>query len=339
MGKGDHNFAPFKDANPDAPESQRYKALAGGPLIALASPDGIHWKPMQEAPVITKGAFDSQNLAFYDPLRKEYMAYYRGFRNKVRDILHASSKDFLHWNDAEMRWIIRSDGAAEHLYTNATTPYFRAPQVYISLPMRYMVQHTEKGAKQGNTMRGVTDGVFMSSRDGYHFDRRFLEAFIRPGLDPGRWVTRNNMPAWGIVPTKSAEVEGLEEISIYWTEHYYIPGCRLRRGTLRLDGFVSVNAPMKGGELVTKPMTFAGKELTINYSTSAAGSITVEIQDAEGRPLPGYDAGACPEIYGDEIERVVAWKGGSDVSEFAGRPVRLRFVMKDADLYSIRFRP
>jgi hypothetical protein len=160
-------------------------------------------------------------------------------------------------------------------------------------------------------------------------------------------VTRNNYPAWGIVPTGSAEVNGLEEISVYWTEHYYTPACRLRRGTLRLDGFVSVNAAYKGGELVTRPITFSGKpkgahpatELIINYSTSAAGSIRVELQDGEGKVIPGYDLQSCPEIYGDEIERSVAWKGGSDVSSLSGRPVRLRFVMKDADLYSIQFRP
>ena len=132
----------------------------------------------------------------------------------------------------------------------------------------------------------------------------------------------------------------MEELSFFWTEHYYTPGCRLRRGTLRLDGFVSVNAPYKGGEIVTRPMTFTGKELVINYETSAAGSIAVELQDAQGRPIPGYNLRTCPEIYGDEIEHVVAWKEGSDLSRLAGKdPVRLRFVMKDADLYSIQFRP
>ena len=40
---------------------------------------------------------------------------------------------------------------------------------------------------------------------------------------------------------------------------------------------------------------------------------------------------------GDEIERIVRWKGGSDVSRLSGQPVRLRFVMKDADLYSFQF--
>ena len=77
----------------------------------------------------------------------------------------------------------------------------------------------------------------------------------------------------------------------------------------------------------------------MNFSTSIAGSVRVEIQDASGKPISGYALADCPEIFGDHLERVVAWKGGTDVSKLAGSSVRLRFVMRDADLYSIRFRP
>ena len=346
-------FPVFKDANPKAPANERYKGFGNRlmpdgryPLTAMASPDGFHWRQMQEEPVITHGDFDSPNIAFYDPLRQQYMAYYRIYRKGVRDIVHATSTDFLHWNDELKQHIIRSAGEDEHLYTNATTPYFRAPHIYIALPMRYMAQRAAKTRKadgtwgvgdNGKQMWAVTDAVFMSSRDGLHFDRRFLEAFIRPGLDPGRWVTRNNLPGRGIIATPCQDIKGQEELSVFWTERYYTPGCRLRRGTLRLDGFVSVNAPFRGGEFVTKPFTFTGTQLTINYSTSAAGSVVVELQDADGRPIAGRDAKSCPEIYGDAIEHAVAWKDGSDLSLFAGRPVRLRFVMKDADIYALRF--
>ncbi len=64
----------------------------------------------------------------------------------------------------------------------------------------------------------------------------------------------------------------------------------------------------------------------------------VEIQNATGNPIPGFALDDCPEIIGDEIGRVVAWKGGPDVSQLTGRPVRLRFAMKDADLFAFRFR-
>lgn len=109
------------------------------------------------------------------------------------------------------------------------------------------------------------------------------------------------------------------------------------RFLLRTDGFASVSAPWSGGEMFTKLLTFSGNTLSLNYSTSAAGSIRVEIQDPAGRPLPGFSVDDCPEIIGDEIDRTVRWKRGSDVGELAGTPVRLRFVLRDADLFSLKF--
>ncbi|MGQ9671658.1 MAG: hypothetical protein ACUVV5_00820 [Candidatus Aminicenantales bacterium] len=112
----------------------------------------------------------------------------------------------------------------------------------------------------------------------------------------------------------------------------------MRRHTLRLDGFVSVHAGSKRGELVTKPVIFQGQSLVINFSTSAAGTVLVEIQDERGVSIPGYSLSDCPDIYGDEIERAVAWRSGPSLSRLAGKPVRLRFCLKDADLYSFQFR-
>jgi len=106
---------------------------------------------------------------------------------------------------------------------------------------------------------------------------------------------------------------------------------------LRLDGFVSVHAGHEKGEFLTKPLKFAGKILELNYSTSGAGNIRVEIQDAKGRPIPGFALADCDPVQGDAIASIVKWKDNADVSQLVGRPVCLRFVMNEADLYSIRF--
>ena len=90
--------------------------------------------------------------------------------------------------------------------------------------------------------------------------------------------------------------------------------------------------------MLTKPFTFSGRELVVNYATSAAGGIRIELRDDSGGPAPGFAAADADELVGDEIERVVTWRDASDVSALQGKPVRLRALMKDADLYSIRFR-
>ena len=334
-GDGCHNFAPFKDTKPGVDPEAQYKALGskdGKGLIAFQSPDGINWKLMQDEPVITKGAFDSQNLAFWNPVTNCYMDFHRGFHEGVRHIMTCTSQDFIHWT--EPQWVDFGDAPLEHLYTNAVTTYYRAPHILMGFPKRF-VQNRKKLADDPHT--GVSDGVFMTSRNGVQW-HRWLEAFIRPGLQRERWWQRNNMTAWGILVTKSAIPGTPDELSFYSSEAYYSSGNRLRRYSLRLDGFVSVNASYKGGEIVTKPLKFEGKNLVINYSTSAAGSVKVEIMDSDGKPIPGFTIDECAEIYGDEIEKLVEWKSGSDLSALAGKVIKLRFALKDADLYSMKFK-
>jgi hypothetical protein len=111
----------------------------------------------------------------------------------------------------------------------------------------------------------------------------------------------------------------------------------LRRYALRMDGFVSFSAGIDGGVMTTKPLRFAGNALSINFATSAAGSVRVEILDDEGVPIPGYRVDESNEQFGDEIERIVSWERGAEVTHLAGRPVKLRFHLRDADLYSFRF--
>jgi len=75
-----------------------------------------------------------------------------------------------------------------------------------------------------------------------------------------------------------------------------------------LDGFVSINAPLSGGELITKLIRFSGNTLSLNFATSAAGSLQVELQDELGKPVPGYTLDDCDELFGDRIDRGVTWK-------------------------------
>lgn len=121
--------------------------------------------------------------------------------------------------------------------------------------------------------------------------------------------------------TKPIDPDVDDELSIYSTEGYYQgDSCRLRRFTLRTDGFASYGAAYRPGCLLTKPLRFAGKELLLNFSTAAAGWIRVEIRDAEGKPIPGFALADCPEIIGDHLERAVAWKGGSDLMPWLASP-------------------
>ena len=347
-----HNFSPFFDRNPSCRPGERYKAVAGhrsGGLYGLVSSDGIRWRKLGGGALITKGAFDSQNIVFWDASRGCYVTYYRTFRKgpdgkSLRGVQWAVSQDFLRWSDPQ--WVTyETDAPDDQLYTNAIIPYERVPGVYVGFPKRFTEGRCSVYDKSGGGgIPGVSDGVFMSSRDGARFTR-WGEAFLRPGLQHERWINRNNMIAWGFVQTKSAIPGCPDELSLYSTENYYsleAPN-RLRRMTIRLDGFVSVNAPWRGGTLTTKPLTFAsapgGKvtRLLLNASTSGAGFIRCELRDATGTPIPGFTLADAKEVYGDEIDLAMAWKSGADVSALAGKPITLHFEMKDADIFAYRF--
>lgn len=325
----------FKDHNPKTPDSQRYKgfatranAKAGGPgILGLVSPDGLRWKLTQPDMILRGGAFDSHNLALWDAARGQYVAYTRGFLDDIRHIRRATSTDFQTWS--ELKFIDLGDSPLEHLYKNAATTYYRRPDVLLMFPKRFL---PTRKADPNWPLAGLSDIVFMSSRDGIHWDRRFMEAFIRPGPDLLNWHERAIEVGQGLVPT------GLGQMSLYYIEHYRTDSVRIRRAVLREDGFVSVHAPYDGGELLTKPLVFSGNRLAINYATSAAGSIRVEVTDAAGKPVPGFAAKDAAEIFGDQTDRLVTWQGPADLSQLAGKPVRLRFIMKDADLFSFQFR-
>jgi hypothetical protein len=341
-----HNFSPFIDTRPGVSAEERYKAMGGvfPGLTAFISPDGIHWKKLREEPVFTieKMGFDSQNVAFWSESENCYVCYFRNVPENVRAIGRTTSADFVHWSKpVQMKFGDMGTKPPENLYTNQTQPYFRAPHIYIATPARFMEGRSAMSDAQlkelgiGHACKWLrndcSDAVLMSSRGGDRYERTFMEAWITPGIGLRNWVSRSNYPACGIVPT------GPAEMSVYVDRHNAQVSGHVVRYTLRTDGFVSVRAEYWGGELLTRPLKFVGKALKINYSTSAAGSIRVEIQDSAGKPIPGFALDDCPEIFGDQIGQSVAWKQGCDVSKLAGQPIRLRFVMKDADLYAIRF--
>ena len=376
-GVGAHGFAPFRDTNPHCPPAAAYKALGVGGsqhgLYAFQSPDGLHWTLIKPEPIITVGAFDSLNIAFWDAECGVYREYHRDVRDG-RAIRPSSSPGFVNWTEPEyLIYAAQVDssrtnddpadvkdpvgasypfGRVSELYTNQIAPYYRAPHLLLGFPTRYIDRGWTESAKllprydyrqvraKGSPREGtaVTDGMFICSRDRKQFTV-WPESFVRPGLRTrDSWFYGDTYQNWGLVETKSAIEDGPAELSLYLTERtLQETGAVLRRYSLRMDGFVSLYGPLVGGQLLTKPITFAGNQLTLNLSTSAAGSVRIEIQNNEGQAIPGFALGDCHEVYGDDLERIVSWKNDPDLGALAGQTVRLRFEVKDADVYSFRF--
>ena len=137
-------------------------------------------------------------------------------------------------------------------------------------------------------------------------------------------------PAYGIVDS------GREVYYMYTKDWHRSVGCPkpINLYEVRKDGFACYVADGKERTLVTKPLIFSGKDLHINFQTSAYGYIYVDVLDKDGHKLSENESF---EIYGDNIDRRILFADGSDFSKYEGKPIRLRFIMRDAKLYSLKF--
>lgn len=343
-----HNFTPFLDKRPGVPENERFKALGGtsrSGLMGFTSGDGLRWRRWREIPVLPPAKvtrYDSQNLAFWSASEGRYVLYFRTFKDvpgkgRVRWVSRTTSDDFASWAEpVEMRFLTRTGEPAppDHLYTNQTSAYFRAPHIYVAIAARFLPGRQVLTPEEAQSIRvdpgyfkDTSDAIMMTTRGGDSYQRAFLETFLRPGLGMENWVSRTNYPALHLLQT------GPGEMSLYVNRNYGQPTAHLERYSLRLDGLASLHAGYEGGEMTTRPFVVTGEGLDINYSTSAAGSLRVQVEDAQGGVVDGFGFEDCREIIGDQISRAVTWRAAG-LASLRNKTVRLRFRLRDADLFS-----
>ena len=129
----------------------------------------------------------------------------------------------------------------------------------------------------------------MASRDGVKFSR-WNESFLRPGIERRRDAgTTGTSTSPGTSSRRSRAIEGAPESFRSMPARATGPARAAPCAATRCASTASSPSarPMSGGELVTKPLTFEGDRLRLNFSTSAA-SRRVELQDQGGRPIPGF---------------------------------------------------
>ncbi len=364
------NFAVIYDDNPDCPPDAKIKAMSQlsdhkgfhYKLGYYKSADGIHFDYVGEMPV--KGTFDSHNLVMWNPKTRKYHLYLRNFHmedgtdrdwskpgaiNALRDVRLSVSEDFIHWSEPEK--IQYQENTPDYdMYTNQISRYPRA-DIFIGMPTRYCDRKAETvnykylpqwdGTMMKNrltylenddrTGTAFTDCVLMTSRDGMHFNRTD-EGFLSPGPENGyNWIY-GDCYVTGICETAGDWPGEPNELSFYTFD-----GCGTRindllRYTVRMDGFYSWRGNFGGGEILTKPMTFTGEKMSVNFSTSALGALRIRFCDLDGNDLEGYDSGT---LFGDSIDRPVEFE--KPLSELSGKPVRLKLQLWDCDLYSFCF--
>jgi len=269
----------------------------------------------------------------------------------IRDIRYMESTDFKNWTVP--RRLSYNDALDYPLYTNMIQKYPRAPHMFVGFPTRYVERKTwgknfdQLGGEENARARfarysqrpryglAMTDMLFMSSRDGLTWNR-FHEPFAGGEQEHAHnWAYGDCYPMYNLVETPCEAPIKDTEYSILMEERGETGLRHLRRYTIRKDGFASYHSDYEVSTLTTKPFTFTGKELSLNFATSVLGFVYVDILDETGKPLDGWHS--C-ELFGNTTDRTVYFGDTTDVSALEGRLIRLRFTMRSADLYSMVFR-
>lgn len=351
----------FGDDNPACPPDEYYKMIFAAEyqnrdrlfMFLAVSGDGIRFRLKSPEPFDISSDFDTQNILFWDKMIGQYRLYTRIRRFGIRGIRMHLTCDFKKFTNSTDLVYYDDRFPRTQLYTNCIMPYFRAPGLYVGFPGRYVdngqvwdenvLSRPELARRRALALAAgevrlataSTDSLFMSSSDGWSFHRRD-ESFVRPGpCTRGNWIYGDDFFAYGMILTPSHLGDGApDEISMYLHENYRssTPG-RLRRLTLRQDGFVSVHFPAAGGEIVTRPFVFTGSALSVNISTGAWGRCRATVLDESGAPVPEYSGSF--DLCGDALGMVLRWKNVSaDMRSLRGRTLKLRITGRDADLYS-----
>ena len=102
---------------------------------------------------------------------------------------------------------------------------------------------------------------------------------------------------------------------------------------MRLDGFVSVDADQIEGILTTKPLQFKNNNLYVNADASK-GQIRAELVDVSGKVIEPFSLTNCEPIISDSIRHPLQWQGFESMKSLGDREVRLRFYIRNAELYA-----
>lgn len=321
----------------DLPDRQ-YKLInfnsGTGTWLGAWSANGTQFTDNPANPILT-GTSDVGNFV-YDYHRDEYLGYVKlgAYVNGAsrRSVAITRSTDWLSFPQAQI--VLKPDDHDDRWATGLQKTDFYGlcafPYESMYLGFLWVLRVTDY-------IDVCQDGpIFVelvSSRDGVNWKRQEGDRPpILPLGGPYEWDR-------GMVFTAQQPLVENGEVKLYYgatnLEHCpsnsWIGGIGL--ATLRKDGFASLDAGPGGGWLTTRKLLGAS-EVYVNYQAGIDGEIRVEVLDENGNVVPGYSQADCVPLQGDSLEEAVTWSAGQTLPAIS--PLRLRFILQNASIYSFR---
>jgi hypothetical protein len=357
-----HGFSCFIDPNEKDP-NHRYKG-AYGPTgqweksqkaVHLAhSPDGIHWTAYNNGKTVLSRTFlphpqiggrsyvtasDTHNQMTWDGEAEVYLLFTRdiyqgpvegddrkvsrGSRSMTNPDVKANPTG---WTQVRS-WEFDREGADE----------YKRRQIYALTDWMYQGVHF--GLMSVLRSGGLIDCYIGTSRDAASWDLSWVYAG-KPFIPPG---PKGSFDAAGAFPFSQI---------VTWKDRHWLYYGAMDKGhkdlenrmsiglaTLRLDGFVSLEAGPEAGVITTKPFILVGSQLELNVETPQ-GQISIEVLDATDQPIPGFAKADCQDIKGvDELRLRPKWRRHADLAPLNGEAIRLKFELQNARLYAFKVNP
>ena len=282
----------------------------------------------------------------------------------LRSVWMLTSKDFASWSQPPHLYVFAPDRRDQELgqvwlETHLANPEMKQPLVvnwdeyssqiynmaafsyegiYIGFPTRFrMTGNLADGGSDGFNVTGLS-----SSRDMENWLYALNET--RPDFIPLSPKTSGHYDLAQIMPPSKPLRIGDELVFLYSGSKFrsYKEGesadmgdqAAFNLGTLRLDGFVSMQAGDVDGEVVTKPLVWRGSNLWINADADG-GEIRVELLNDKSELLSeAWSLAQAQPISADGVRLPVRWQQDADLSGLKLQSVRLRFRIRNAELFA-----
>ena len=337
------------------------------------SPDGLRWNIAPRN--VSRIPWDTQKVAFWDPSIDRYVVYLKlvikeenrpvyPFAAPVdssppvvspnlirpgRSIGRLEMEDIMQpWPEDRVQTVMAADEIdppESDIYHHNAYRYPYAADAYFMFPFTY--QHF--GDSETDVSNdGLNDVQFAASRNGIHWMRYDRRPYIGRGL-PGEpdcgqaggspfhirrgsylYHYRGGWP-WTHGGFRRLSDEERQDGANWGRAAYYV-------SVQRLDGFVSADAGYERAWLVTPPLSFKGSRLELNIDAAAMGEARIELQDEKGKSLSGFSLEDSDRVLINDTAYTAKWRGRADVSSLAGKPVRMKIVMRSARLFAFQFR-
>jgi hypothetical protein len=322
-----------REGNPNRRYKMTYVDFIDGKnaIMKAYSRDGIRWTN-DGKPWFRHN--HSSNLLGWDPRIQRYVLFPR-MAGTPTSVGRSTSSDFSTWSDPQKVLGPEPSEVARAFKGNAAFFY---EDLYLGL--LWVFDRPLINGSRRKTQVADTELVF--SRDGLKWQRPFPGDFFLPRGKSGAWDREGVLPVAPVVyqdkiliyysgwnhPYGGAALKPVQE---GWVENGERIHHAIGLATLRLDGFVSLDAGQETGVLTTKPLELSG---TLIVNADVRGELRVEVLDETGQPVPGFSAKGCDPIRSDSVRHVVSWNGKRTLGSLKGKSARFRFTLLNGSLYS-----